>query len=305
MKKVIVTGANGFIGSSLLQVLSENGVTVYAVIKDQNEKIDHIQTLSGVQIVYCDLENIQDLPQLITDRDIDACIHLAWMGSFGDARADYHCQLNNIRYALETVDVIAQMNVRRFVGAGTLAEKDVLNYHMDDGATPNAVSMYGIAKLSMQLMTKAQCTKQGVEHVWCHLSNTYGIGNTTNNFVNMASRKMLSGERAAFTAGTQIYDFVYITDTVKAIYSVAARGKTNTAYYLGSGKSRALKEYITIIRDTIDPSIPLYLGEIPFNGKTLSAEEYSTEKLKKDTGFEAEEDFETGIKKTIEWLKTV
>ena len=152
-------------------------------------------------------------------------------------------------------------------------------------------------------MTKTECTKLGVEHIWCYLSNTYGVGNTTNNFINMASRKMLRHERAAFTAGEQIYDFVYITDTVRALFAAAEKGKTNTAYYLGSTEERKLKEYIKIIRDTIDPSIELYLGEIPFNGTPLEREAYDTSKLTNDTGYKPQVGFESGIQKTIDWLR--
>lgn len=303
MRKVIVTGANGFVGSALLKVLSENGIKVYAVIKDEKERIDHIKDLPGIKIVYCDMDEIEDLPNRILERNIDTCIHLAWAGSFGDGRADYELQLKNVNYAMKTVDTIAQMGIKRFVGAGTLAEKDVLNYHPTDGATPNAVSIYGIAKISMHFMTKAECSKLGVEHIWCYLSNTYGVGNTTNNFVNMASRLMLKGKRAAFTAGEQTYDFMYITDTVKAIYAAADKGRSNVAYYLGSGKQRRLKEYITIIRDAIDPSINLYLGEIPFNGIALPPEAYDATKLINDTGYKPEVPFEEGIRWTVDWLK--
>lgn len=305
MKKVILTGANGFVGSSLIKELSSNGVEVYAIIKDHNEKVDHIKDIPGVKLIYCELSEIANLPDLISDRDIDTCIHLAWAGSFGDGRADYSLQLQNVEYALDTVNAIARMGVKRFVGAGTLAEKDVQNYHPTDGATPNAVSMYGIAKITTHYMTKTECTKLGVEHIWCYLSNTYGIGNTTNNFVNMASRLMLNKKRAAFTAGEQTYDFVYITDTARALYYAADKGVKNTSYYLGSTKQRKLKEYITIIRDTIDPEIPLYLGEIPFNGNPLPAQEYDTTKLIKDTGFHPTISFEEGIVKTVDWLKTI
>lgn len=303
MKSAIVTGANGFIGTNLLKVLSPAGVKIYAVIKDEKEDISDIEHLPNVEIVYCSLDNISDLPSLIKDRDIDCCIHLAWAGSSGYARADYNMQLLNVRYALDTVDAISKMNVKRFVGAGTLAEKDVLKYHPTDGATPNDVSIYGVAKISMHFMTKAYCSKLGIEHIWCYLSNTYGIGNTTNNFVNMASRKMLSGQKAAFTAGEQLYDFVYITDTVRALFAAADKGIKNTAYYLGSTQPRKLKEFIKIIRDTIDPDIPLYLGEIPYNGIPLDPKDYDASKLVADTGYIPEISFEAGISKTIEWLK--
>ena len=303
MKKAIVTGANGFIGTNLLKLMSDIGVQTYAIVRSKDSDVSKIASLPGVHIVCCDMANIEKLKDLIPDKDIDVCIHLAWEGSSGDARADYALQLKNVEYSLNVVDTVAQMGVKRYVGAGTLAEKDVLNYHSVDGATPNAVSIYGIAKMTSHFMTKAECTKLGVEHSWCYLSNTYGVGNTTNNFVNMASKKMLKGERAAFTAGEQTYDFVYITDTVRALWAVAQNGKKNTAYYLGSTKQRKLKEYITIIRDTIDSNIELFLGEIPFNGIPLSTSEYDTTKLVRDTGYEPMIAFEEGIKLTVDWLK--
>lgn len=304
MKKVIVTGANGFIGSHLLRLLSEKGISTIAVVKDRQEQVGHICRLPGVRIVYCELDRIGSLPALVADRDIDTCFHLAWAGSFGELRADYALQLENVRYALDTVNAVSSMGVRRFVGAGTLAEKDVLNYHPTDGARPNPVSMYGIAKICMHYMTKTECTRRGMEHIWCYLSNTFGVGNTTNNFVNMASRKMLNGERAAFTTGEQVYDFVYITDTVKAIFAAAERGRSNTSYYLGSTTPRKLKDYISIIRDTINPGIELHLGEVPFNGIPLDASDYDASKLERDTGFIPDVPFEEGIVKTIQWLKS-
>ncbi len=303
MKKAIVTGANGFIGSALLKVLSGNGVHVFAIIKDRSESISQIKDLPGVKIVYCEQNDIGMLQHLIPDRDIDTCFHLAWCGSFGDARADYELQLLNVKQALYTVDAISAMGVKRFVGAGTLAEKDVLNYHPTDGATPNATSFYGIAKISTHFMTKTECTKQGIEHVWCHLSNTYGVGNTTNNFINMASKLMLTGKRASFTAGEQVYDFVYVTDTAQALFDVADKGKQNTAYYLGGNQQRKLKEFITIIRDTIDPSIKLHFGEVPFHGISLTPEVYDASALMKDTGYKPQVPFQVGIKWTIEWLR--
>lgn len=303
MKKVIITGANGFIGTALLKELSGRDVEIYAVIRNKSSYVEEIKNLQGVHLIYCNMSDIAHLSDYVKEKDIDTCVHLAWEGSSGDERANYAIQLKNVEYSMRVVDVVAQMGVKRFVGIGSLAEKDVLNYHPMDGSTPNAVSIYGIAKVAAHFMTKAECIKMGLEHVWCLLSNTYGIGNTTNNFINMASKKMLKGERASFTEGEQLYDFVYITDTVRAICSVAQRGNNNTEYYLGSTKPRKLKEYIKIIRDTVDSSIELYMGEIPYKGNPLPEEVYDATKLIEDTGYTPEIDFEQGIKKTIDWLK--
>lgn len=304
MKKILVTGANGYIGKAVLKELSNNNIEICAVIRNKDTDTSQIESIPGVTIVYCDMASIHNLPDIVGNQKFDTCIHLAWAGSFGDERADYDLQLANVKYSLNLVDTLSKMGVRRFVGAGTLAEKDVLNYHVVDGAVPNAVSMYGIAKISAHFMTKAECTKHGIEHIWCFLSNTYSDGSTINNFVMMASKLLLNGKRAAFTAGEQIYDFMYLTDTARAICCAADKGHVNTAYYLGSNHQRKLKEYITIIRDTINPSVELHLGEIPFKGIPLPPEAYDSEKLRNDTGFEPEVSFEEGIKRTINWLKS-
>lgn len=301
--KFLITGANGFVGSHLLKTLSDNSEQIIAVIRSENDKIDIIKDIPNVNIVYCELDEIDKLPQLIDDKEIDCCIHLAWEGANGPARANTDIQLKNIKRTLQLCKSLSEIGVRRFVGIGTLAEKDVANYIPTDGATPNPVSCYGTAKLATQYMSKAVCTELQIDHIWCQLSNLYGVGDSTNNFINFASKLMLSGGHPAFTPGEQMYDFVYITDIANGIYRAAKYGKKNTAYYIGSGHQQKLKEYIFTIRDTIDPDIELFLGEVPFNGVCLPDEEFDSSKLINDTGYHAEVLFEDGIRQTVAWLK--
>lgn len=303
MKKILLTGANGFIGKEFLNLLSNEFIEIIAVVKNANTDLSFINGLKNVRVVFCDMVDVEKLTEKIIDRDIDICVHLAWAGSFGEARSCYELQLQNVIYSLNLINILPKLGVKRFVGAGTLAELDVLNYHPLDGATPNPVSHYGIAKVTAHYMTKTECSKLGIEHVWCFLSNTYGIGNTTNNFVNMAVRLMLQNKRASFTSGEQFYDFVYITDTVRGLYYATLFGKPNVSYYIGSNQARPLKEYIKIIRDTVDPNIELFLGEIPFKGTPLPKEAYNATKLFKDTGYKPLVSFEDGILKTVLWLK--
>ena len=299
MKKALVTGANGFIGSLLVKKLLDNSVEVIAA-----DMIGHDSNIpEEARFVEFDMRDFSSLKKAVSDNDIDAVYHMAWAGSSGPERAEYSLQLDNVRYTCDAVKTAAEMGIRRFVGAGTLAQMDCMAYIGENGSTPNAVSNYGTAKIAAQFMSKAVANTVGVEHIWCMISNTYGVGNTTMNFVNFASKKLLNGERASFTAGEQNYDFVYITDTINGLYLCGKNGVPNRSYYIGSGKARKLKEYIMKIRDTIDPNIPLYLGEVPFNGKSLSAEAYDCSSIMEDTGYVPEVDFNDGIEKTIEWLR--
>lgn len=298
--KILVTGANGFVGNYLLEVLQVNGVSIIAVDVNINENLLKYNNIKAVQ---CDLDESWKLPKLISDRDIDCCIHLAWQGANGPSRGDFDIQISNIQRTIRLCEILPKMNIGRFVGIGTLAEKDVGNYIPRDGATPNLVSCYGVAKMTAQYMSKIICTSLKIDHIWCQLSNLYGIGDKSNNFVNFASKLMLNGKRPSFTAGEQMYDFVYITDMVKAIYLAAIKGKPNTCYYIGSGNQRKLKFFIQDIRDAIDPNIKLYLGEVPFNGVCLPDDEFDCSKLQADTGYKAEVTFKDGISKTVQWLR--
>ncbi len=108
MKKVLVTGANGFIGSALLRELSSHDIKILAVVRSRESDIQRIEYLTGVSIVYCDMDCIHKLPEMIPDRDIDTCFHLAWQGSFGEDRGCYELQMRNVRHALHTADAAAE-----------------------------------------------------------------------------------------------------------------------------------------------------------------------------------------------------
>lgn len=303
MNKAIVSGANGFIGSWLIRELSGKGISVIAVVRDRDSDISSIRDLANIQIIYSDMSEIKEIGKKIPDRDIDVFYHLAWAGSSGTERGNYELQLLNTKYTLDAVNAAAALGCRRFVGAGTLAELDCYAYIMENGSTPLPVSIYGSAKIASHFMSKAECNRLGIEHIWGYFSNTYGEGNRTQNFINFASGLMLSGKRAAFTSGEQNYDFVHVSDNANALYLLGEKGKAFCSYYIGSTKPAALKEFIHQIRDAIDPAIPLYLGEVGFHGINQPLSVFDCTQLVEDTGYQPKVTFEEGIRRTIKWLR--
>ena len=117
MKKAIVTGSNGFIGSNVCKRLCADGIKVFAVVKDQNENIDNIKNLSGIEIVYCELDEIETLADIISDREIDVFYHFAWVGSAGSLRCDENVQLQNSMLTSRALIKYYKMQLKKFVNA--------------------------------------------------------------------------------------------------------------------------------------------------------------------------------------------
>lgn len=303
MNKVIVTGANGFVGSWLIKELISRGIQVTAVVKDEQEKISHI-TDELVHIVYCELSELNTLTCKISDRDFDAFYHLAWMGSTGSLRADYALQLTNAKYTVDATLAAAELKCRKFIGAGTLAQIDSIQYAAVDGSAPNAVSNYGLAKTAAQYMSKAECAKLGIDHIWIYLSNLYGIGDYSNNFIRSSILRFLQGHRASFTSGEQLYDFLFISDVAQGLYLAGEKGKPFFSYYLGSTSPRKLKEYILDIRNEIDEKAPFYLGEVPYYGICHGHDVFDCSKFIEHTGYQPNVSFAEGIKRTVLWIRS-
>lgn len=302
MKKAIVTGANGFVGSAVCRELSANGIKVIAVVRDGESDISEIKNLENVTIVYCDLSSIKGLGRVVSDRDIDIMYHFAWVGSAGDLRGDADTQISNVKYTCDAVEACSAIGCRRFVFASSIMEYEI-DAAMEEEKAPGIHTLYCSAKKSANYMARTVAGAMGIEYIRAVISNIFGPGEKSPRLVNASLRKMICGDHCAFSAGEQMYDFIYITDAAKEFVAIGEKGRPNRSYYIGSLRPRLLREYLVEMRDCVDPKIQIGFGEFPFNGVSLTYKEFDIEAVKKDTGFVPEVPFGEGIKKTVKWLK--
>lgn len=303
-RKVIVTGANGFVGTAVCKELYEQGIEVIAIMRHPNAIINSIEKDKGIRIVYAELSDFRSLAQLIPDRDIDVLYHFAWSGSAGTLRGDADVQMNNVKYTCDTVKACADLGCKRFVFASSIMEYEI-EAIMATNATPGINTLYSSAKVAADYMARTIAGSLDVDYVRAVITNIYGPGELSPRLVNTSLRKMLSGEHCAFTDGEQMYDFVYITDAAKAFAAIGGKGKNNRTYYIGSQEPKPLKEFLLTMRDCVNPDIEIRLGELPFNGVSLTYREFNINAVKEDTGFIPEVAFKDGINNTIAWLREV
>ena len=301
MKKAVVTGANGFLGTALCKALAEDNIEVIAVVKDEQENIMGINALPGVRVVFCSLENIERLPFLVEERDIDMFYHLAWRGTAGPERGDYSVQQENVKAACKAVEACKMLSCHRFIFAGSIMEYEVAHL-MDSAGSLPLNTIYSTAKLSADYMARAMANDMEVQYIRTIITNIYGPGEKSARMLNTTLRKLLQKEHCSFTSGEQYYDFVYIDDAAKMFVELGKKGLPNKTYLIGSSHPRPLKEFLLDLRDVVDSTAELGIGEIKMKGISLDYYKFDLEAVKEDTGFEPMTSFKDGIRNTLDWM---
>ncbi|MCZ8532013.1 NAD-dependent epimerase/dehydratase family protein [Psychrobacillus psychrodurans] len=302
MKKVIITGANGFIGSSLTNYLSAKGIKVFAIVKNVHSNIGRLNKNKNIEIIYSGMDEILKLNELIPDRDIDVFYHFAWSGVSDSNRINYHSQTDNIKYTCHCVEASNNLGCKTFIFASSLWEYECYKT-MSELEPVGLSSLYSSAKIAANFMARTLCNNLEINYMAAIITNIYGIGETSPRLINSTIRKLLNKEETQFTSSTQTYDFIYIDDAVKAFYYIGLKGVNNKSYYIGSAEPMPLKNFLNILKNCVDKEIELGIGKIAQKGIHLDYKMFDLNAVKVDTGFEPEISFETGINKTIEWLK--
>ena len=305
MKKTIVTGANGFVGSNVCKQLCNQGVKVYAVVKDELENIDNIKDLPNLQIVYCDLSEISTLESKISDRDVDVFYHFAWIGSAGPMRCDEEIQLQNALWTAQALRIADKMNCKKFVNAGSIMEKETYTAVYTQESTPGLPYIYGAGKLIARSICKPIANSLSIDLCWAVITNAYGAGEFSPRFVNSTIRKIIANEPLQFTSATQNYDFIYIDDVAKAFVAIGKYGKANKEYTIGSGNARPLKEFILEMQQSLAPDATLVFGDVPFTGVNMPLSAFDTTDIETDCHFKPTVSFAEGTKLTMDWIKSV
>ena len=294
---VIVTGAGGFIGEYMVKELAGRGYDVYALCHGIKNAVPNV--------TYIDVSGMDPggIKRALEGRAYGCFYDFAWSGTSGKDRADCEKQIENIRMTCDYVRLAADLGCRTFLYASSINEMETYEYLQSDNVRPSGGYIYGSAKLAAHLMAETEAYRLGISFIPVIITNIYGAEEDSERLVCSSVKKMIRGERASFTKGDQSYDFIYVSDAVNSIIAVGENGVPFNRYYIGSGNVRPLRDYILEMRQAAAPGAELGLGDYPFNGKSISYEQFDMKKVERDTGYKNKVAFTDGIRMTAENIR--
>ena len=319
--KILVVGGAGFVGSNLVNLLLlEDVAQVYIVDNLISSEASNIPADSRVKFFMGSVADDKTLS--LVPRDIDYVFHLACyhgnQSSIADPLADHD---NNTITSLKLFEALRSFSSLRkvvYAAAGCAVAKKTYDgaeaTHEDAPVSLFHDSPYSISKLVGEMYGNFYFQRHGMPFVKARFQNVYGpreiLGagnwrgtihtvwrNVTPTFV----WKSLHGEALPLdNGGNTSRDFIFVEDIARGLMACALKGEPGEAYNLASGVETSILELAKLInKETGNVTPPLIQPARDWDksGKRFG----STEKSKRELGFEAKTSLADGIARTVSW----
>jgi GDP-L-fucose synthase len=297
-KRVLVTGGAGFLGSYVVDILQDNGVDDIRI--PRSETLDLREWKSCVQAV----------------KDIDIAIHLAArVGGIGFNRM-YPAQLfyDNAMMGIQLIEAARQEGVEKCVILGTVCaypkftpvpfKEDALW----DGYPEETNAPYGIAKKMLLVQSQAYREQYGFNSIYLLPVNLYGPGDNFDPESSHVIPALILKFREAvindcgfvevWGTGNASREFLYVEDAARGIILAAERYNEPEPVNIGTGKEIKIKELVGLIARFTG-----FEGEIRWDASKPDGQPRRCLDVSRaeEFGFEAQMDFEEGLRRTVEW----
>ena len=304
MSKILVTGGAGFIGSHITDALIDAGHDVHVVDNLSGGRRENVHSKAVFHEVDIQSPEIRDI---MTDAKFEVLVHLAAQMDVRKSVADpvFDSQVN-VGGLLNLMEAGRMTGLKKVIfsstGGAIYGEPD---YAPQDEAHPlRPLSPYGITKLCSEKYLAFYEHAYGIQYVALRYGNVYGPRQNPHGeagVVAIFTQRMLSKEPVFINGtGEQTRDYVYVDDVVRANLSALAYHESGI-FNVGTGVETSVNRLFTIIRDEIDPLVPMQYRPGQPGEQLRSVIDFS--KASSVLGWRPSTDVVRGLGKTVDWFR--
>ena len=249
-KKVLLTGATGFVGPYLARELLEKKAVLKVLIMDNVGNIKDIE--DKITRVRGNITDAGSLDNIMEDTDV--VFHLAAVSNVNYAIAHPRETVEvNVNGTLNLLEEARKNEVSKFVYISSSHVYGIPQYlPMDEKHPVSPREPYAASKASSEMLVNAYSLNYGLRTAVIRPFNMYGAGQSGDFIIPSIIKQANEKETIELGNLTPTRDMLYITDAVNGMISIAEQGEG--VYNLGSGMETSIKEIVETVIDIIDPS---------------------------------------------------
>jgi nucleoside-diphosphate-sugar epimerase len=305
MKRVLVTGGSGFIGSHLTRRLVKEGAEV-GILTKYDSIIDNIRLVDiwkCIRVIEADIRNLDSL-KTIADFKPEVIYHLAAYNHVGDSFLHISEALNcNIQGTANVLE--AYNDYERFI---YIATSEVYGHQervpFVEDMCPNPISPYAIGKYGGELYCRMKWERADRRIVVLRPFNAFGPYQSPRAVIAEMVLTCLEGKPIYTTEGKQTRDFNYVENLVDGfILAGKCEDAIGQVINLGAGIEISIRELIEIIHHQTNSQSQLHIGALDYRPTEIWRMFADNRRAKEILNWTPKISFEVGLKWTIEWYR--
>lgn len=306
MKKLLVTGGAGFIGSEFVRQGVQRGYEIVVVDKlsyaGDLERIKEVK--DKIRFYKFDIKDYASIDEVFKKEKPEVVIHWAAEShvdrSIEDASPFFD---TNVKGTQVMLDISKKYGIKKFLNIST---DEVYGELTEDGqfyeTSPlNPNSPYSVSKASADMLGRAYYRTYGLPVITIRPSNNYGPWQYPEKLIPVIILKALRNEKVpVYGRGLNIREWLFVSDCVDAVFEIMEKGKIGEIYNVGSGNERRNIEVVKLILNLLNKSEDIieFVKDRPGHDFRYSL---NSDKIIKEVGWKNKTDFFDGIQKTVKW----
>lgn len=280
MKKILLTGITGFLGSNLASRLVQQGYEVHGLLR-KSSSIDRIdQILNNISLYYIEETN---LDVLFGKLEKNFCIvHTATNYGRNNESVSEIFYANTV-FPLKLLDYGVRAGASLFINTDTILDK--------------YLNVYSFSKNQLMQWGRYFSVHEKISFINLRLEHIYGSNDDQSKFTSFVINSCLNNvEEIKLTPGEQCRDFVHVDDVVEA-YLILLKNKVPQGfneYDVGSGESISVKEFVKLVKKITNSKTKLNFGALPYrDGEVMHS--VADTKMLQNFGWKCQFDIEAGL----------
>jgi nucleoside-diphosphate-sugar epimerase len=307
IRRVLVTGAHGFIGSHLTRALLARGYEVGILAREASD-LSRIRGLEGSIFSHAaDLRDPASVQKAVEEARPDAVIHLATYYAVEHRPEEVGVMMDtNVKGTIALLEASRDRGISLFLNMSTCAVYRERNSPLEETDPVSPQNLYALTKLQAEDACRFYNDRLGVPAATLRLFPPYGPADNDRRLIPYVIRSLLAGQDVQLTTGTQRWDFVYVDDVVAALLAALGRPeKTVSAGTLnvGTGNPVSVQDLVTRVHEMLGSEGNLLWGAIPHRTNEVWYNSGSPEKIRSVLGWTPETSLDEGLRRTIAWVK--
>lgn len=294
MKRVLLTGAGGFIGSHCIRPLVERGYEVHAVGRTAREG-------SGATWHAADLLQPGAAHALVEKVKPTHLLHLAWYvvpGKLISAPENFDW----VTASFELMRRFTEAGGQRAAMCGSGYEYDWNFGYCTEGLTPTVPdTVYGACKNALHEMVRSYVLGKSVSMIWPRVFFLYGPNEHPQRLVSSVIRALLRGEPAPTSHGRQMRDYLHVQDVADGLVA-ALDSEATGPINVSSGQATTLREIVLTVGRLVGRPELIQLGAIPARANDVPLVVGAPGRASA-LGWQPKHDLESGLQHTIDWWR--